>query len=122
MKYCRSCRHLNVGDQQFCGKCGRSYDVRLCPRLHINPVHASACSECGSKELSSPQATASALSRGITVIAFAVGLILIAASLFYIVRFIQVLFRDLSPSLSLMLIGAGLGLAWLLFVLPRGRD
>lgn len=55
MTYCFHCGKLTSGEPLFCNRCGRSYDVRLCPRLHPNPRHAAVCSNCGSSELSTPQ-------------------------------------------------------------------
>ena len=55
MKYCYGCNHLTPGDPLFCNSCGHSYDVKLCPRRHRNPRTAEACSQCGSRDLSTPQ-------------------------------------------------------------------
>src|SRR5690348_576072 len=55
MKYCFNCNRITAGEPLFCNFCGRSYDVRLCPRRHPNPRKAKACSQCGSRELSTPQ-------------------------------------------------------------------
>lgn len=55
MKYCYHCGRLTSGEPVFCQFCGRSYDVKLCPRLHANPRFAEVCSQCGSRELSTPQ-------------------------------------------------------------------
>jgi hypothetical protein len=55
MKYCYHCGRLTSGEPVFCNFCGRSYDVKLCPRLHPNPRVATVCSRCGSRELSTPQ-------------------------------------------------------------------
>jgi hypothetical protein len=55
MTYCFHCGKLTSGEPLFCNRCGRSYDVRLCPRQHPNPRHADCCSQCGSRELSTPQ-------------------------------------------------------------------
>src|SRR2546427_9169501 len=55
MTYCFHCGNLTMGKPLFCNRCGRSFDVRLCPRLHPNPRHAEVCSQCGSSELSTPQ-------------------------------------------------------------------
>ena len=55
MKYCYHCGRLTSGEPVFCQFCGRSYDVKLCPRLHPNPRFADVCSQCGSRELSTPQ-------------------------------------------------------------------
>jgi hypothetical protein len=55
MKFCYQCGRASAGDPLFCTKCGRTYGVRLCPRLHRNSRYAKVCSQCGSRELSQPQ-------------------------------------------------------------------
>jgi len=55
MKYCYECGRITAGEPLFCQSCGRSYDVKLCPRLHVNRRYAEVCSQCGSRELSTPQ-------------------------------------------------------------------
>jgi hypothetical protein len=55
MKYCFNCNRITPGNPLFCNFCGRSYDVKLCPRRHVNPRTAEACSQCGSRDLSTPQ-------------------------------------------------------------------
>lgn len=55
MKYCYQCGRMTAGEPLFCNFCGRSYDVKLCPRLHLNPRTAEVCSQCGSRDLSTPQ-------------------------------------------------------------------
>ena len=55
MKYCYNCNRVTIGEPLFCNFCGRSYDIKLCHKLHVNPRYAEACSHCGSRELSTPQ-------------------------------------------------------------------
>ena len=55
MKYCYNCGRITTGAPLFCNFCGRSYNVKLCPRHHVNPRNAEACSQCGSRDLSTPQ-------------------------------------------------------------------
>ena len=55
MKFCYQCGRMTAGEPLFCNSCGRSYDVKLCPRLHANSRSAEVCSQCGSRELSTPQ-------------------------------------------------------------------
>lgn len=55
MRYCWNCNRITHGEPLFCNFCGRSYDEKLCPRHHVNPRHAEACSQCGSRDLSTPQ-------------------------------------------------------------------
>lgn len=60
MKYCYECGRMTAGEPIFCNFCGRSYDVKLCPRHHPNPRIAEVCSQCGSRDLSTPQPKVSA--------------------------------------------------------------
>ena len=55
MKYCYQCGHMTAGEPLFCNHCGRSYDVKFCPRLHPNSRISQVCSLCGSRDLSTPQ-------------------------------------------------------------------
>lgn len=55
MKFCYHCGRITAGEPLFCNFCGRSYDRKLCPRLHVNPRHAEVCSQCGSRDFSTPQ-------------------------------------------------------------------
>jgi hypothetical protein len=55
MKYCNQCGKMTAGEPLYCSNCGRTYDVRLCPRQHVSPRGATVCSKCGSRELSTPQ-------------------------------------------------------------------
>jgi len=55
MKYCYNCDRVTIGEPLFCNFCGRSYDVKLCPRLHVNGRNTRVCSNCSSSELTTPQ-------------------------------------------------------------------
>src|ERR1700676_3131019 len=55
MKFCYACGHTRGGEPLFCNSCGCSFDVKLCPKLHMNPRLAEACSQCGTRDLSTPQ-------------------------------------------------------------------
>jgi hypothetical protein len=54
MRYCNQCHRMTSGEPLFCNFCGRSYDLKLCPHRHPNPRNAGICSQCGSRELSTP--------------------------------------------------------------------
>src|SRR5690349_6196588 len=93
MKYCYACGHRTGGEPLFCNFCGRSYDVKLCPKLHVNPRIAEACSQCGSRDLSIPQPTVPVLWRFLALLAQAVfGLLLLCLS----IPLTAVFFDDLS--------------------------
>src|SRR5438128_5766258 len=55
MRYCYQCSRMTLGEPRFCNFCGRTYDLKLCHRLHANPREAQVCSECGSRDLTTPQ-------------------------------------------------------------------
>jgi hypothetical protein len=54
MKYCYNCQVYRPDDFAFCIKCGASFDVKYCRRLHPNPATADYCRVCGSPDLSNP--------------------------------------------------------------------
>ena len=54
MRYCHNCHKTTTGEPLFCHSCGGTYDAKLCPGRHINPRWAVVCSQCGSRDLSSP--------------------------------------------------------------------
>jgi RNA polymerase subunit RPABC4/transcription elongation factor Spt4 len=54
MRFCPQCHKLTSGEPLFCNNCGATYDAKLCPARHLNPRHAEVCSQCGSRDLSTP--------------------------------------------------------------------
>ena len=87
MKYCYNCNHVTPGEPLFCNYCGRSYDVKLCPRLHVNPRSADVCSQCASREFSTPQPKMPFRTRLLVVFTmFALGMVLFLSSLLFIVE------------------------------------
>jgi hypothetical protein len=54
MRYCHNCHKTTTGEPMFCHFCGFTYDAKLCPARHINPRWAIVCSQCGSRDLSTP--------------------------------------------------------------------
>ncbi|SRR5258707_9721028 len=90
MKYCYACGHRTGGEPLFCNSCGRSYAVKLCPKLHTNPRTAEACSQCGSRDLSIPQPRIPILWGFLAVLVQAVfGLLLLSLSLRIIAAFLN---------------------------------
>ena len=55
MKFCYHCGKITPDEPLFCNFCGRTYDVKLCTRLHPNGRYAEVCSQCGSRDFSTPQ-------------------------------------------------------------------
>lgn len=109
MTYCYNCGHMTAGEPLFCSKCGRTYDVKLCPRLHPNPRSAEVCSKCGSRELSTPQPKIP-LSLKLLAILVRLGLGLL---LFYgTVRLGIALLQTAQVQRALVAIGMLLGCLW----------
>ena len=112
MKYCYQCGKMTPGEPLFCNTCGRSYDVKLCPRLHPNSRGAEVCSKCGSRELSTPQPKIPVSWRLLAIVArLGLGLLLFYASLTVLIALFQApAFQRLLAVLGLML--CGLWWAW----------
>jgi len=51
MRLCLSCRFVSPAASLLCGRCGRSFGGRLCPRHHLSPVGSRFCVQCGKQEL-----------------------------------------------------------------------
>ena len=106
MTYCYSCGRATAGKPLFCNHCGRSYDVKLCPRLHENSRGAEVCSQCGSRELSTPQAKIPMTWRLLAIIArLGLGLLLFYGTLSLVIAFLR------TPALRHLLI-----IAWVLLI------
>ena len=112
MKYCYQCGHMTAGEPLFCNSCGRSYDVKLCPHLHPNPRSAECCSQCGSRELSTPQPKIPMYLRLVAILArLGLGLLLFYATLSVVIAMLR------SPEVQQSLVAMGLLLLvlWILW-------
>lgn len=56
MRRCSTCFHYVVGHPPYCPYCGRTYNVRICNRGHVNARGVQFCTTCGATELSTPAA------------------------------------------------------------------
>ena len=117
MKYCYQCGKMTPGEPLFCNHCGRSYDVKLCPRMHPNSRGAEVCSKCGSRELSTPQPKIPMSWRLLALVArLGLGLLLFYASLSVLIALLHTAaFQKLLAVLGLLLCG----LWWLWSKLPH---
>ena len=122
MRLCTNCYQITTGKPLFCNKCGRSFNIRLCSKLHVNPRAAKVCSECGSKDLSTPQPKIPLLLRPLVfLIGLGPGLVLIICAGVYLVFYVHKLITDPNGLLPLMCIGLYLGVVLLLWMmLPKG--
>jgi hypothetical protein len=117
MRYCYNCSLMTLGQPRFCNFCGRSYDVKLCPRLHDNTRESKVCSECGSRELSTPQPK---LGLGLRVVQVSLsvvpGVVLLLASVMFFIVDVYSLFTHPVLQFRFMLFGLALGLVWFLYI------
>ncbi|HEY6763215.1 MAG TPA: zinc ribbon domain-containing protein [Candidatus Sulfotelmatobacter sp.] len=105
-----------MGTPLFCNRCGRSYSVRLCPRLHPNPRNAEVCSQCGNRELSTPQPKVSFWWHVLAFLIRAlIGLLLALLSLFVLITILVELLRRTEVQEWLVVIGILLGVLWFLW-------
>jgi hypothetical protein len=112
MTYCYNCGHITPGEPMFCNHCGRSYDVKLCSRLHPNPRTADVCSKCGSRELSTPQPKVPAMWKLLAILLrLGLGLLLVYVTLSFLVALARTTqFQQAFVCIALLL--AGLWLVW----------
>jgi len=117
VKFCYQCGKATSGENPlYCQYCGRTYDVKLCPRQHQNPRGAEVCSQCGSRELSTPQPKVPMSWRLLALLArLGIGLLL-----FYVtIKLLEALL--LTPAFQQLLVLFGVilcGLWWLYSKLP----
>jgi RNA polymerase subunit RPABC4/transcription elongation factor Spt4 len=113
MRYCHNCGRITTGEPLYCQFCGRTYNVKLCPRLHPNSRSASVCSQCGSRELSTPAPRVPLyLKPFVLVLSILPGAILLLATVVFLAVFIRHLLADPNSLLGLMLVGLVLALCW----------
>jgi cytochrome c biogenesis protein CcdA len=114
MKYCYACGTVTSGKPLFCNSCGRSYDVKLCPRRHVNPRYAEACSQCGSRELSTPQPKVSFWLRAMGfVLRILLGILLIVISLAVALQAL----RTPAGQALFLLLGLLIAMLWALWII-----
>jgi hypothetical protein len=119
MKHCSQCRRFTAGRPTYCPFCGRSYNVKICPRGHASPRGVTFCAECGSGDLSTPAPPPTIGSQWLLLVVELGGrlvpLLAIVAGLLVVLLLVDLgqLFDALFPLLLL------LGLAsWLFSLLP----
>ena|SRR5215469_13057105 len=113
MKHCYHCGRFTPGKAPlFCQNCGRSYDVRLCPRLHANPRHAKVCSQCGATELSEVQPKVPFWWKALEFLTrVSIGVLLVCLSLGFLIT----MFQSPEGQTALLVGGILLGLLWWLW-------
>lgn len=113
MRYCFSCRRLTTGEPLFCSHCGTTYDVRLCPRLHVNPRTTRVCSQCGSHDLSTPQPHRSFLTRAkCALLSRLPGVALLLLSIWLLLAFVEQLLTNQQVQAEFFVLLLMLGIGW----------
>jgi hypothetical protein len=118
MKYCYECGRMTPGDPLYCNFCGRSYDLKLCPRHHPNPRIAEICSQCGSRELSTPQPKVSIWWRILEWLTrMFVAALLTVLSAIFLFEFLIAVLQSSAGQGAVILLTVLLGLLWWLWTL-----
>lgn len=113
MKYCFNCNRITAGEPLFCNFCGCSYDLKLCSHKHSNPRNAMACSQCGSRDFSTPQPRVPFWARPLEfVLSLLPGLLLVLASVTAIGVALELLLQNPAALCSLAVPAAMLGVLW----------
>ena len=116
MKYCYECGRITAGEPLYCNFCGRSYDVKLCPRHHVNPRVAEVCSQCGSRELSTPQPRVSLWWKVLSfLLQIVVGGLLLLLSLAVFLEIMRGLLSTPQVQSGFVVLGILLGVLWWLW-------
>ena len=117
MRYCNQCHRMTAGEPLYCNFCGRSYDLKLCPHRHPNPRNAEICSECGSRDLSTPHPRVSLFLAGlINVLIKLPGLLLVAVSVLFVFGLIQALLSNQQLLFQAVIAGLMLAFLWYLYM------
>ena len=117
MRYCNQCHRITPGEPLFCNTCGRSYNYKLCPHRHPNPRSAEICSQCGSRELSTPHPRVPFwLAPVVALLSALPGLLLLSVTVLFLFGFINVLLSSQEMMLQAMLAGLMLAFAWYLYL------
>lgn len=117
MRYCNQCHRFTAGEPLYCNFCGSSYGVKLCPARHINPRSAQICSQCGSRDLSTPAPRLSLLLHPLLYgLSLVPGVFLLLISILFLDGVIHILVTNQQIQLQVLLLGLLLGLLWLAYM------
>jgi hypothetical protein len=109
---------MTPGDPLYCNFCGRSYDLKLCPRHHPNPRIAELCSQCGSRELSTPQPRVSVWWRILEWLTrMFVGAFLVFLSVILLFEFLKAVLQSPEGQGAVVVLAILLGVLWWLWTL-----
>ncbi len=110
MKYCPHCQQWNHGRPMRCRYCGRTWNAKLCPAGHLNPVNANFCGECGNTNLSEPAGRSPLVIRMFKYLKYIFYFYLIFIGFLIILELFQVPIRENHISLLISIVILSLGL------------
>jgi hypothetical protein len=117
MRYCHNCHRITGGEALYCHFCGSSYDAKLCPSRHINPRWAVVCSQCGSRDLSTP---APRLPLWLAPVAFVLtlipGLILFLLLVMLLIALVNALLTNQQIQLQLLVLILLVSILWFAYI------
>ncbi len=111
MKYCYNCRFYLSNDFIFCTKCGSSFDLKYCRKLHPNSARAEFCKVCGSPDLSTSHRRPTDKRISVIILIAVALLFVVVIPLVVVLRSLNVYDALPSNKLLLLMIAAAIILA-----------
>jgi len=117
MRYCNQCHRITAGEPLYCNFCGSSFGVKLCPARHVNPRNADVCSQCGSRDLSTPAPRLPFwLAPLLYLLSLFPGVILVLLSLLVLIGFVNALATNQQIQTQLLVFLLLLALLWWIYM------
>jgi len=117
MRYCQNCHRVTTGEPLYCHICGSTFDAKLCPSRHLNPRWAEVCSQCGSRDLSTPAPRLPVwLSPLVFVASLVPGLVLVLLMVVVLIGFINALLTSQQIQLQFMVLLLILSILWFTYI------
>jgi RNA polymerase subunit RPABC4/transcription elongation factor Spt4 len=117
MRYCHNCHRITGGEPLYCHLCGSSFDAKLCPSRHLNPRWAVVCSQCGSRDLSTPAPRLPLwLAPGVFFLTLVPGLVLALLLVLLVIGVINALLTNQQIQLQLMVLILIVSILWYAYI------
>lgn len=117
MRYCHQCHRLTLDEPLYCNHCGSTYDAKLCPARHLNPRTAEVCSQCGSRDFSTPAPRLPLWLRPLLfLLSILPGIVLLLVTVLFLIAFVQTLLSNQQLLGQAFAAGLVLALAWWLYI------
>lgn len=117
MRFCNQCHRMTTGQPLYCNFCGRSYDLKLCQHRHPNPRNAEICSQCGSRELSTPHPRVSLwLAPLVAILTMLPGIALVTFSIAFVYGLVRALLTNQALLFQAVIAGLMLAFLWYLYM------